>query len=59
MVVSIVIGYIKEKSNKLIKCKYCGHEFDCDESKTIIYSLGGKQQKAQECPKCGKYTEIK
>lgn len=48
----------REDKVKTINCKYCGHEFEYSESKAVEYKLSGKLQKAQECPKCGKYTEI-
>lgn len=59
VIVCLILGTIKENSKKTtIKCKYCGHEFGYYESGVVDYKLNGKLQKAQECPKCGKYTEI-
>lgn len=54
----LVFIAFKETTIKTIKCKYCKHEFEYLESETIEYKLNGRTQKAQECPRCGKYTEI-
>lgn len=60
VIVCLILGAIKENSEKktTVKCKYCGHEFEYSESGVVDYKLNGKLQKAQECPRCGKYTEI-
>lgn len=59
VIVCLILGTIKENSKKAtVKCKYCGHEFRYSESRVVDYKLNGKLQKAQECPRCGKYTEI-
>jgi len=44
----------------VIKCKYCGHIFKKhSRSEVAEYEMGGEKKKAQECPKCGKYTDIR
>lgn len=59
VIVCLILDAIKENSEKTtVKCKYCGHEFRYSESEVVDYKLNGKLQKAQECPRCGKYTEI-
>lgn len=59
IIVCLILGAIKENSEKTtVKCKYCRHEFEYSESEVVDYKLNGRLQKAQECPKCGKYTEI-
>lgn len=58
ILILVLIAFKETTTIKTIKCKYCKHEFEYLESETIEYKLNGRIQKAQECPKCRKYTEI-
>lgn len=64
IIFSIVILFLcielrgeKIEKTKRIKCKYCGDEYDRDESKIVMYKFSGKLEKCQECPKCGYYNK--
>lgn len=56
VIVLILFFWMVDK--KYVKCKYCKHVFERDESKSVEYIYEGEHRKSQECPKCGKYTEI-
>jgi transcription elongation factor Elf1 len=58
ILILVLIAFKETTTIKTIKCKYCGHEFRYSESRVVDYKLNGRLQKAQECPRCGKYTEI-
>lgn len=57
VIVCLILGTIKENSEKTIKCKYCGHEFGHSESGVVDYKLNGKLQITQ-CPRCKTYINV-